>query len=473
MQLVSKKTQKKGGSFEYQAEILGIMEEKNLSKDWLLGELKRNKIKLDEYVSSNSFEILKKCSDNIVQKILGQLKKDLVIEDPKTMTKVLHWFFIDIVSSSDPDIPVKSQARKINALNEMIKRTDTFKRENLQYLSIFPTGDGMAIGFADSTEKPLRLAIEVHRAVRNFNEEQKEKDKIKIRIGLDSGPAYFMNGIKGEIFWGPGLIMAKRVMDLCGPNNIFASDRIAKDLRSLSEENKATMKPVGEFKIKHGKLMIYNIFSKDFGNKIIPKEEKISKPKNEDSFKKIDFEFNGVEIGLEVTDPKSMMVHHTWIWNIKNISKEPLRALFYDISGDIPRDFPKLNVKVTDDENNNLEVLSLDMNRPLQKQFHVKLKNHIRKNQNGTVKLEFDWEEPERTFEYYFASKSKKFKYFFIAPKNLELRHRILEGVRDKADRRRVEPPAKTRYIGKKTEITWESSKRQKINAHDVYIFQW
>jgi hypothetical protein len=455
------------------AEILGILEEKNLSKDWLLGELKKYKIKLDVSVSSNSFEILKNCNSEIIQKILGVLKENLVIKDPKTLTRVLHWFFIDIVSSSDPNLPVKSQARKINALNELIKRTDTFKKEKLEYLDIFPTGDGMAIGFPDSTEKPLRLAIELHKALRRFNSVQKEKDKINIRIGIDSGPVYFMKGIKGEIFWGPGLIMAKRVMDLCGPNNIFASERIAKDLRNLSEENKATMHSIGQYEIKHGKLEIYNIFSKNFGSNKIPKDNKISKQK-EDSFKEIPFQFNSVEVRLEITDSKTMMTHHTWIWDIKNISKEPLTALYYGLGGDVSRDFPKLNVKVTDENNNRLEILALDVNRPLQKGFHVRLAKPIRNSQGGRiVKLEYDWEEPERNFQYEFASKSKKFKYFFTAPKDLQIKHRILESVGYRADKRRVEPPANVKYLNNRTEIIWESAKNYKILAHDIFEFQW
>ena len=99
-------------------------------------------------------KLLKNCTPEIIQKILDVLKEDLAIKDPKTLTRALHWFFIDIVSSSDPNLPVKSQARKINALNELIKRTDTFKKEKLEYLDILPTGDGMAIGFPDSPEKP-------------------------------------------------------------------------------------------------------------------------------------------------------------------------------------------------------------------------------------------------------------------------------------------------------------------------------
>jgi len=455
------------------AEILGILEEKNLSKDWLLGELKRHKIKTEVSVSSNSYQILKNCNPEKIQKILDVLKEDLAIKDVKTLTRTLHWFFIDIVSSSDPNLPVKSQARKIYALNELIQRTDTFKKEKTEYLDILTTGDGMAIGFSDSPEKPLRLAIELHKALRKFNSTQKEKDKIIIRIGIDSGPVYFMKGIKGEIFWGPGLIMAKRVMDLCGPNQIFASERIAKDLRSLSEENKATMHPIGEYEIKHGKLVIYNIFSKEFGNKTIPKKGKITKI-DEDKFKQPDFEFNNVEVRLEITEPKSMMTHHTWNWDIRNTSKEPLGMIFYNLGGDVSRDFSDLNVKVTDEDNNRLEIISLDVNKPLEKAFYVKLATPIRKNQKSRlIKLEYDWEEPDRNFVYVFSTKSKKFRYFFSAPKDLQLKHRILEVVKNLGDKRRAEPPAIIKYLGERTEIVWETAKKHKIQAHDAFEFQW
>jgi hypothetical protein len=453
------------------AEILGILEEKNLSKDWLIGELKRHKIKLD--VSSNSYQILKKCNPEKIQKILDILREDLAIKDVKTLTRTLHWFFIDIVASSDPNLPVKNQARKIYALNELIRRTDTFKKEKLEYLDILTTGDGMAIGFADSPEKPLRLAIEIHKALRKFNSTLKEKDKIIVRIGIDTGPVYFMKGIKGEIFWGPGLIMAKRVMDLCGPNQIFASDRIAKDLRSLSEENKATMRPIGEYEVKHGKLSIYNIFSKEFGNKTIPKKGKVAKDA-EDNFKLPNFEFNSVEVRLEITDPKSMMTHHIWIWDVKNISKEPLRAIFYSLGGDSPRDFSDLNVKITDENNNRLEIISLDVNKPLEKSFFVKLARPVRKNQSGRlIKLEYDWDEPERNFVYVFSSKSKKFKYLFTAPKDLEIKHRILETVTNLGEKRRAEPPANVKYLDDRTEISWETAKNHKIQSHDTFEFQW
>lgn len=456
------------------AEILGILEEKGLSKDWLLGELKRHKIRLHVSPTSNSYQILKDCNPKKIKKILSVLNEDLAIKDVKTLTKTLHWFFIDIVSSSDPNLSVKSQARKIYTLNELIIRTDTFKKENLESLVILPTGDGMAIGFDDSPEKPLRLAIEIHKSLNKFNKTQKEKDRIAIRIGIDTGPVYFMKGIKGEIFWGPGLIMAKRVMDLCGSNQIFASDRIAKDLRSLSEENKATMHPIGEYEIKHGKLEIFNIFSKEFGNKNAPKKGKIVKSNEGDFKKKPDFEFNSVEIHLDVIDTKTMMTHHTWIWNIKNISQEPLGEIVYVIGGDSPRDFSELNVRVTDENNNELKILSVDENKPLLKSFHVELDPPFKKHQKGRLfKLEYDWEEPDRIFQYSFSSKSKKLRYVFTAPKELDIKNRILETVRDLGIKRRAKPPANIRYLQDFTEIIFETAKNHNIEAHDTFEFQW
>ncbi len=456
------------------AEILGVLEEKSLSKDWLLGELKRYKIKSHVSASSNSYQILKNCSPEKIQKILGVLKEDLAIKDVKTLTKTLHWFFIDIVSSSDPNLSVKSQARKINALNELIKRTDTFKKENLEYLIILSTGDGMAVGFPDSPEKPLRLAIELHKALRKFNKTQKEKDRIIIRVGIDTGPVYFMKGIRGEIFWGPGLIMAKRVMDLCGPNQIFASARIAKDLRSLSEENKATMHPIGEYEIKYGKLEIFNIFSKEFGNKTIPKKGKIAKIKEDDFKKEPDFEFDSVEVRLDVTDHKSMMTHHTWIWDVRSVSDSPLKAIFYTLGGDTSRDFSDLNVRVTDDNSNLLKIISVDVNKPLEKAFLVEIAPPLKKYQKGRLlKLEYDWEEPDRVFEYSFSSKAKKFRYVFTAPKELQIRNRILEKIRDRGIKKIAEPPPNIRYLKDRTEIIFETAKKHNIQAHDTFEFQW
>ena len=106
------------------AQILGLMEERGKTKDWLLEELKKNKTSIKISPTENSFEILKSCSKIIVDSIFESLKQEdeFSVRDINALTKTLHWFFIDIVSSSDPDIPVKNQIRKINLLNAMIRK---------------------------------------------------------------------------------------------------------------------------------------------------------------------------------------------------------------------------------------------------------------------------------------------------------------------------------------------------------------
>src|SRR5207244_6606333 len=114
------------------------------------------------------------------------------IKDIKTLTRAYHWFYTDNIGSANPTILTKDQAKKVWALNNLVARTETFKQWNAKLDVMSITGDGMVIGFADSPEKPLRLAIELQRIISGYNELCKGKDKISIRIGIDTGPVYII-----------------------------------------------------------------------------------------------------------------------------------------------------------------------------------------------------------------------------------------------------------------------------------------
>ena len=133
-----------------------------------------------------------------------------------------------------------------------------------------------------------------------------------------------------------------------------------------------------------------------------------------------------------------------------------------------------MNLSVKDENNNNLEIISLDVNKPHEKKFYVKFAKPLRKNQKERLlKLEYDWEEPYRIFEYEFSAKCKKLKYSFIAPKDMEIKNRILEVVRELGVKNAQKPPSKTNYNSDNIEITWETGKKQIINKHDAFEFQW
>lgn len=454
-----------------------MMEEKGKTRDWLLDELRKNKADI-KGSTENSFEILKTCSKNIVEKIFDTLKEeDIIVEDISSLTKTLHWFFTDIISSSDPTIQVKNQIRKITLLNAFIQKINIFQEMDRGSAYVQPTGDGMAIGFSDSPESPLLLAIKLHRLLHKYNKKKREKDKIHIRIGIDTGPVYFIKDIDGnDTVWGPGIIMARRVMDLCGQDQIFASRRIGDDISKLSPQYSTIMHKIGDYSIKHGEqLLIYNIYGKDFGNKFAPKKSKvIQKAIQQDILQTTPkFEFNRVELLLDVTDTKDMMTHHTWIWDVKNITKEPLSQIFYDIGGDIPKDIRDLNISIRDEEQNPIEIISLDVNKGHEKRFNARLDRPIKRNQKRILTLEYDWEEPYRVFEYFFSAKCKSFRYEFTAPKELQIKNRILEVERELGVKKRAEPAPKISYLKDKTKITWQTDKKRTIKKHETFEFQW
>ena len=225
------------------------MEETHKDKNWILERLRANHLKIPDLKSTmGTVGILKVCPSNFISHLLGLLKFSEidVFEGPPPLTTTYHWFFTDIVASSDPTITTNEQARKIIVLNKLIERTEVFRMRDPDSTLILPTGDGMAIGFSDSPEKPLLLAIELHKDLYRYNtQKSKERDKLTLRIGLDSGPVYIIEDLNGkENVWGPGIIMARRVMDLARDMNIIASSKISNDIRTLRPSTKTLCTPL-------------------------------------------------------------------------------------------------------------------------------------------------------------------------------------------------------------------------------------
>jgi len=149
------------------AEILGLMEESQKNKEWIFQQLKAKRIKNPATRKMNSYQILNMVSDEALSALHKTLTAKDVDEltDINSLTKTYHWFFTDIVAGSNPNIVTLEQARKVVVLNELIQRTETFKHHDKNSTVILPTGDGMAIGFADSPEYPLRLSIQLHKEI--------------------------------------------------------------------------------------------------------------------------------------------------------------------------------------------------------------------------------------------------------------------------------------------------------------------
>ena len=458
-------------------EVLELMEEAHKDKTWILEHIRMNHLKIPVKSNMGSVALLKVCPQNFVSHLLNQLKFSEidVFEGPPPLTATYHWFFTDIVASSDPTITTNEQARKIIVLNKLIERTEVFRLRDTDSTLILPTGDGMAIGFSDSPEKPLLLALELHKDLYRYNSQKKERDKLSLRVGLDSGPVYIIKDLNGkENVWGPGIIMARRVMDLAREMNIIASSKIANDIRTLRPEYKNIMHPIGDYSLKHGvKILIYNVHGEGFGNKKAPTSDKVQKSAATDEDLKTSsrFVYNQIDIKLKVTDISNMMTHHHMDWNLVNITDQPVDRLFYYLDGDVPRDFPDMNVVVKDEEDHELEMISLNVNKPYHKEFHIRLHKPLKPKQKGRwTKLEYDWEEPDRHYFYRCASNCKKFTYSLTVPRSLQLNQKVVFVDVESGEKRYAKIPAKVNYLVDNVRIDWAATN---LAAHDAYRFDW
>lgn len=179
----------------------------------------------------------------------------------------VNFFFIDIVGLSNPSLSVKKQIDKIEILNKFIGSCDVFAKAKEKKI-VLPTGDGMAIGFFMNPESPLQLAVQLHSKIRTYNRGKSNEDVLGVRIGVSSGPIFIVNDMNGnQNAWGPGIILARRVMDIGDNLHILLPGSMAETLIALKDEYKRMIKPIGDYQIKHGQTIhLYSAYSQEFGN---------------------------------------------------------------------------------------------------------------------------------------------------------------------------------------------------------------
>ena len=174
---------------------------------------------------------------------------------------------------------------------------------------------------------------------------------------------------------------------------------------------------------------------------------------------------------MEVTDPKTMATHHTLIWNMANVSNEPVEKIFCYLDGDTARQFPELNVVIRDEEDRELDIMSLNVNKAYHKEFFVKVRRPLKPGEKGRfIKIEYDWDEPERQFEYFFASDCKKFNFTLTTPKELEVNQKVVYVDKNSGEKAYASTPASVKYLPDKTEIKWSASD---LRAFQSYRFDW
>ena len=85
--------------------------------------------------------------------------------------EIAHVLFIDIVSYSR--LLISEQSELLGELNDAVRGSEHFRSAEAEGRLIrLPTGDGMALVFRNSPEEPVRCALEISQALKNYPELQ-------------------------------------------------------------------------------------------------------------------------------------------------------------------------------------------------------------------------------------------------------------------------------------------------------------
>ena len=167
--------------------------------------------------------------------------------------------FIDIVGYSR--LLISEQSELLGALNNAVREAGEFRSAEADgQLVRLPTGDGMALVFRHSPEQPVRCALEISQALKDY-------PKLQVRMGIHSGPVNEVADVNERAnIAGAGVNIAQRVMDCGDAGHILLSKHVAEDLQHYSEW-RPYLHDVGQCEVKHGEMIsIVNLYTKEFGS---------------------------------------------------------------------------------------------------------------------------------------------------------------------------------------------------------------
>ena len=184
-------------------------------------------------------------------------------EKTKPRLEIAHVLFIDIVGYSK--LLTDEQSEGLQELNQIVRNTQAVREaEAAGHLIILPTGDGMALVFTGSVERPAECALEVSQALR-------AQPSLPVRMGIHSGPVQHIRDANArENISGVGINIARRVMDCGDAGHILVSKRFADDLAQHRRWQRY-LHELGDVEVKHGVVVsLVNLYAETIGNPASP-----------------------------------------------------------------------------------------------------------------------------------------------------------------------------------------------------------
>src|SRR5712691_9790702 len=204
----------------------------------------------------------------------AETKPDLPLE-------IAHLLLIDVVGYSK--LLVNEQIEFMQELNRVVRSTECFRTAEADGKLIrVPTGDGMALLFFHSPEEPVRCALEISKALRDYSH-------IQLRMGVHSGPVNRVTDVNDKTnIAGSGINVAQRVLDCGDAGHILLSAHVAEDLGQYRQWQPC-LHDLGECEVKHGlRLRLFNLYKENLGNPQVPdKLKRRGRKKESDAVRQI------------------------------------------------------------------------------------------------------------------------------------------------------------------------------------------
>ena len=382
------------------------------------------------------------------------------------------FFYVDIVGLSNPSMSTSTQTAKIKTLNKFLEESEIIKNTKKDELIILPSGDGMFLGFVDGLEQPLQLAIELQKKILQFNKEKPKTsyEKIGVRIGCHVGNVFLVNDMSGiENVWGPGIIMARRVMDLGDEGHILMTAEMAESLLEINNEYANILHPIHDYRIKHGQtILLYSVFSSTFGNSERPKKGFVEIPKFRSSLphlKKI-IHHNKIELDYILNNYDTNVIQCSRQYCFLNKSDEPIFTMTNYVVTDNALNFNELELDIRDKNNNKLNLINIGVDTEHNKEFTFKFIEPIYSNNEGEYSVSFTLKKRFRRIEHYFFFGSEQLEIKFELQSNLiepNLIYRMDDGLSIVLEPKFVKK-------GQKNQFIW---KRNMIKPGDMIILEW
>ena len=402
-------------------------------------------------------------------------KKELdrgIVEVPKDLIHAA-FFFVDIVGLSDPSMSTGTQTNKIKMLNQFIKESNVLQNSTKDELIILPTGDGMFIGFIDGLEQPLKLAIELQEKIQDYNKDKPTKsfEIIEVRIGCHIGSVFLVEDLSGtQNVWGPGIIMARRVMDLGDANHILMTSDMAEKIIEINESYAKFIYPLHDYQIKHGQtILLYSMFSETIGNPKRPKKGFVEEPKFRQkllNYQKNKVSNEKVVLHYNLKNPETGLVQFQRKYQFVNNSDEPIYKLMNGVMTTGETRFNELKIKIQDKDEQQMKIVGINVDTDHKKEFTFKLNEPIFSNEKGEYTISYETYEPQKMIENYFFLDSEELEVSFDVPVELKIEPKL------KLKRNNVEtilePSGKRK--GYTTNFTWI---KKESKADDLIQIVW